>query len=195
MVLLVIFILVFFLSVTILFQIPQRSNKIQINNRKAQNIINDKDTIFDKDFETLKQENEKWSYQFGKVADIYKTAKKIEQTNPYKAIELYLSIRDTSYGNFDTLGRLIILYRKTKQVEKEIQHIDFKIEQEQNRQYNRKESLKKSYPKSADYIEKCYRKNIPFVNPHPLYSNSIDFFAEIKKLSKRKLDLLNKIKQ
>lgn len=149
---------------------------------------------FDKSFQELKLEIQDFDRNFDRNTRIFHQAKSLESTNPYKAIELYTSIRDSNYGNFDTLGRLIILYRKTKQIEKEIQHIDFKIEQEQNRQYNRKESLKKSYPKSADYIEKCYRKNIPFVNPHPLYSNSIDFFAEIKKLSKRKLDLLNKTK-
>lgn len=150
----------------------------------------DKDEELENEIQKLKKELNDWDYHFGKVTTTYKTAKELEKNDPYKAIELYMSIKDSKYGNFDVLSRLIILFRKTKQKEQELLHIDLKIEEEQHREYQRKEFMKKKYPESADYIEECYNNKVPCINP--IYSNTIDFYKKVNALIERKQKLLNK---
>ena len=79
---------------------------------------------FDKELEEVREHNRLWQQEFDKVCEITFEARKLEKTDPLKAIQLYESIKNTKYGNFDTLGRLIILYRKTKQKEKEAECIE-----------------------------------------------------------------------
>lgn len=150
----------------------------------------DKDEELENEIQKLKKELNDWGYHYGKVTTIYETAKELEKNDPYKAIELYMSIRDSKYNYFDVLSRLIILFRKTKQKEQELLHIDLKIEKEQHREYQRKEFMKKKYPESADYIEECYNNKVPCINP--IYSNTIDFYKKVNALIERKQKLLNK---
>lgn len=104
----------------------------------------------------IREKNRIWSIEFNKNGDTFKKAKELERSDPYKAIELYESIKNTNYGNFDTLSRLIILYRKTKQKDKEIQHIKFKIEELQHREFYRLEFVLSKYPEESEYIKECY---------------------------------------
>ena len=137
---------------------------------------------FDKELEEVREHNRLWQQEFNKVCEITFKARKLEKTDPMKAIQLYESIKNTNYGNFDTLGRLIILYRKTKQKEKEAEYIEFKIEDLQNREYNRKEFLKTKYPEDADEIQNCYDNQTIYTNPQLV---KIDFHKNIIKLKER----------
>lgn len=141
----------------------------------------------EKELEELQKANAKWQEEFDKVCAITFKAREIEKTNPLEAIALYESIRDTPYGNFDTLGRLIILYRKTKQKEKELKCLEFKIEDEQHRAYARKCTLQDKYPEESDKIQRCYDEKEPYITPD--YGYKIDFHKKIKKI----IDRYNKL--
>jgi hypothetical protein len=137
---------------------------------------------FDKELEEVREHNRLWQQEFDKVCEITFEARKLEKTDPLKAIQLYESIKNTNYGNFDTLGRLIILYRKTKQKEKEAECIEYKIEDLQNREYNSKEFLKTKYPEDADEIQNCYDNQTIYTTPELV---KIDFHKNIIKLQER----------
>jgi len=133
--------------------------------------------------EDLQKENREWNKKFNENLRIFKKAKSLEKTDPYKAIELYESIKNTSYGNFATLDRLIILYRKTKQIQKELQNIDFNIEDLQNKEYNRMIFCIHKYPESESYIRKCYKDGSDCLMPN---GSVINFKKKIFQLEKRK---------
>ena len=80
------------------------------------------------------------------------------------------------------MGRLIILYRKTKQKEKEAECIEYKIEDLQNREYDRKEFLKTKYPEDTDEIQNCYDNQTIYTTPELV---KIDFHKNIIKLKER----------
>lgn len=144
----------------------------------------------DDELKRLREKNRKWEENFNKVIQIYELAKQKEKTEPLTAIEIYQSIRDTNYGDFDVLGRLIILYRKTKQTSEELKHIEFKIEHIHNSEYNRMQFLSLKYPEDADLIRNCYDNELIYVTPE---GYDIDFYKEIRKLVLRKDKLLKNI--
>lgn len=141
----------------------------------------------DKEIEKLREKNAKWQEGFNEVCAITFKARELEKTNPLEAIALYESIRDTPYGNFDTLGRLIILYRKTKQKDKELKCIEFKIEDEQHRAYNQKCTLQYKYPEDKEEIQRCYDEEEIYTTPG--YGFKIDFHKKTKTL----IDRFNKL--
>lgn len=146
------------------------------------------DFISDEELNEVKEKNRIWQTRFDEVCQITFKARELEKENPYKAIELYESIKNTNYGNFDTLGRLIILYRRTKQKDKEIQHIEFKIEDEQNFAYNSKLFLQNRFPEEAEKIQYYYDNKEIYITPELA---KIDFFKKIDRLFER----LNKLKK
>jgi|GEM_PF-1434066 len=135
----------------------------------------------EKETQKLREENKKWSVEFNKVAEIFKTAKSLEKTDIYKSIGLYESIKNTNYGKFDSVGRLILLYRKTKQKEKERQHLEFKLEEAQNSEYNRMRFLQEKYPEESENIKYHYENKIEYLSPELL---KINFHSKIEKLTK-----------
>lgn len=144
--------------------------------------------ISDEELNEVREKNRVWQARFDEVCQITFKARELEKEHPYQAIELYESIMNTNYGNFDTLGRLIILYRRTKQKEKEIQHIEFKIEDEQNFAYNSKLFLQNRFPEEAEKIQYCYDNKEIYITPELA---KIDFFKKIDRLFER----LNKLKK
>lgn len=147
------------------------------------------------DTNRIQQENKKWSIEFNKVAEVFKKAKSLEKIDIYQAIELYESIKNTKYGNFDTVGRLAILYRKTKQKEKEIQHMEFKIEEVQNTQYDRMTFLQGRFPAESEKIKLAYDNKIEYLTPDLM---TINFHSSTDKLIKtlnRLLSTENRKKQ
>ncbi|MET3127543.1 tetratricopeptide (TPR) repeat protein [Arcicella rosea] len=88
---------------------------------------------FDEELEELKQKNKAWEESFKHIITLREKAKQFEQTQQYqKAIEIYLESIDfgkkSDILNFANYGhdieRVIILYSKTKQVEKEIEFLN-----------------------------------------------------------------------
>ncbi|WP_404812033.1 hypothetical protein ACIRNY_10855 [Capnocytophaga canimorsus] len=147
--------------------------------------------------EELKRERARWEEQclqwnknFNRVADTFACAKEMEKTDPFGAIKLYLSIKETKYSNFDILGRLIILYRKTDQVEQEIKHIDLKIDCLYKSARFRMFILKSKCPRDADLIDKCYNEEISYTTPN---GRVVDFFIGIRKLISRRERLEKKL--
>lgn len=122
------------------------------------------------------------------ILENYPKARGLENVDNQKAIELYEIMMNMNHHR-DILDRLIILYRKTKQKEKEIQAIEWLIEEEQNRQYNRMKFSQLMDPESADFIEDCYNNKLPFINKH---GYPINFFTKINRLNER-LQKLNKL--
>ncbi len=123
------------------------------------------------------------------ISENYPRAKGLENIDNQKAIELYESMMNMNHHR-DILDRLIILYRKTKQSAKEIQAIEWLIEEEQNIQYNRKEFLKIKFPNDKIHIERCYKEGLTYLNP---FGDSINFFTKINRLTERLRKLKNSI--
>lgn len=130
----------------------------------------------------LQQENAKFSIEFNKNIDVFRQAKALEKTDVYKAIELYESIKNTNYGKFDCIGRLIVLYRKTKQKDKEKQHIEFKIEELQNLEYDRMIFLQNRFPDESENIKQHYENGGVYTTPE---LQRIDFHSRIEKLKSK----------
>ncbi len=155
------------------------------NKLNSEYYIGEPDSEFWNDLENetkrLQSENRKFDEIFNRNVSVFKLAKSLEKSEPYKAIELYESIKNTNYGNFDTLSRLIILYRKTKQKEKEIQHLEYKLEEEQNTQYNRMCFLKNRFPNLDDEIESNYNNQMEFTTPE---LQVVNFHSKIEKIKK-----------
>lgn len=124
---------------------------------------------------------EKWENEHSKVSEIHFKARSLEKTDPIKAIELHESIRDNSTNHFDTLGRLMILYRKTKQKELEIKTINLKINQEKTREDGRLQNVLRKFPDLKDYILECYESGADCNLP----TGVINFKKNILKLEDR----------
>lgn len=122
------------------------------------------------------------------IAEAYRKAKSLENIDNDKAIGLYESIRDRK-RNFDVLDRLIILYRKTNQKEKEIESINFLIEEEENSEYNKMRFLQLKYLDHREEIEKCYEEYVPFINPE--FGFQTTFRKKIIRLKERLRKLEN----
>lgn len=135
--------------------------------------------ITNDDLESLKEKNRNWDIEFNKVKEIIFEARKTEKTDILKSIELYESVKNTNYGNWNSVERLIILYRKTRQYEKELQHLKYYLEDLQNQEYNRKEFLKNRFPSEAEDIERCFNENLEYVTPELVH---INFHSKIEKV-------------
>lgn len=167
------------------FKINGKSIKIDLEKVDDQ-FLNEEIKYLDKKIEKLKIENEKWSKEHKRISEIHFLALEIEKNDPLKAIELHESIRDNSVNHFDTLGRLIILYRKTKQKDLEIRTIKFKIENEQNREYGRLQNVLRKFPEMEVYVQKCYDSGEDCILP----SGTLNFKKKIQKLQTRLNTLL-----
>lgn len=137
-----------------------------------------------------KERNEKFEEKYrNDISEAYRKARKLENIDNEKAIGFYESIRDRKH-HYDVLDRLIILYRKTKQPEKEVEAIKFLIEEEENKSYNRMVFLQQKYPNQKDEIKYSYEKNLPFINPE--FGFQINFRKKIIRLEERLQILENK---
>lgn len=130
----------------------------------------------------ISEKNKLFEIEFSKNLQIYKLANSLEKHDVYKAIELYESIKNTNYGKFDCIGRLIILYRKTKQKDKEKQHIEFKIEELQNLEYDRMIFLQNRFPDESENIKQHYENGGVYTTPE---LQRIDFNSQIEKLKSK----------
>ncbi|OPC34620.1 hypothetical protein [Elizabethkingia miricola] len=164
-------------------EIWKKMLKARFIGSKSIELTHDEHTSIFKNIEDEKQK--KINEQF--IIDTYNIAKSLENIDNYKSIELYMSIQGMNHYR-DVLDRLIILYRKTKQKEKEIQMINWLIEEEQNRQYNRMRFSQLTDPENADFIQNCYNNKESFVN---IYGFTINFFKKIDRLTER----LRKLKE
>lgn len=148
--------------------------------------MSDFDSNLEDEISKQKSINTEWDANFKRVTEIYLKAKSLEKTDIYEAINLYESIKNTNYGKFDSVGRLIILYRKTRQREKEIEHVRYKIEETQNDEYNRMAFLQNKYPNESNVIKFHYDNKMEYLTPDLV---RINFHKNLEKL----ISLLNKL--
>lgn len=97
-------------------------------------------------------------------------------------------LKNTNYGNFDSVGRLILLYRKTKQKDKEIQNIQFKIENIQNSEYNKMIFLQNKFPEESEKIKFHFENKTEYLTPE---LRKVNFHIKIEKYIKRLNELSN----
>lgn len=130
-----------------------------------------------------KERNEKYEEKYrNDIFEAYRKARELENIDNEKAIGFYESIRDRKH-NYDVLDRLIILYRKTKQPDKEVEAIKFLIEEEENKAYDRMVFLQQKYPDQSNEIKYSYENNLPFINPE--FGFQINFRKKISRLHSR----------
>ncbi|TDX83935.1 hypothetical protein [Epilithonimonas xixisoli] len=112
--------------------------------------------------------------------NLYNKARSLEDIDNLEAIKIYQKLQNIS--QYDALDRLIILYRKTHQKELEIQAIEWLIEEEQNKEYNRMSFLSMKFPDDAAKIRNCYDNNETYINPLGV---PINFHSKINRLKNR----------
>jgi tetratricopeptide (TPR) repeat protein len=157
---------------------------------KARFSMEDSFNLSFSDYDKIIQSEEKQKFenqQRERVRSISIRAKSLENIDNEKAIMLYEEIRDRP--NNDALERLIILYRKTKQKDKEIEAIKFLIEEEQNRAYNGMTFLCLKYPERTAEIINCYNKNITFISE---FGFPVNFHKKVHTLEMRLLKMKEK---
>lgn len=139
-----------------------------------------------------KERNRKFEKEYQEnIAEAYQKAKELENIDNEKAIGFYEAIRDRHH-HFDVLGRLIILYRKTKQPDKEVEAIKFLIEEEEIKAFERMELMQIKYPDYRDEIRFCYDNDLPFTNPE--FGFDVNFRKKVIRLQDRLQKLENKQK-
>lgn len=137
-----------------------------------------------KEWEEKRKEFIEFDTERRRVFDVNAQARKIEKSDVLKAIELYESVKNHEYNRYDTLGRLMILYRRTKQFDKEIETIKLAIPKELEREKKRMNTLIRKYPEDESLIKDCFVTGQAYKTE---YGNEIDFYREINKLKKRLL--------
>ena len=115
----------------------------------------------DRELEELRDKNRQWSIKFSYIGELHNNAQILEKEgNLHEAIDAYLKAVEFGksqlhYGNYARdIDRLVILYRKTKQYQKEADVITFALSH-----YNDGDYKRIKYQERLEKVNQIINKN------------------------------------